>query len=136
MIVAVMPATGVGWSEPSRRGRSYAPESAASDIRAWSRSFEIAFRRRRCPRSPPEGGRQGLRRLELAGLLEGEARERAEVGVARRVDEDPGGNADEARLGGHDHLLDVAVADDDVLEERVEEDADPRRRSRGSPRRP
>ena len=47
MIVAVMPSTGVMWSLPSRRGRSYAPESAASAMRALTSAFGTARRRSR-----------------------------------------------------------------------------------------
>ena len=42
--VAVMPGTGVMWSEPSRRGSAYSPDAAASAIRACSPSLPIVRR--------------------------------------------------------------------------------------------
>ena len=47
MTVAVIPSTGVSWSLPSRRGRSYWPDAAASAIRAWRPSFDRVRRRSR-----------------------------------------------------------------------------------------
>jgi len=70
---------------------------------------------------------QGLGGRQLPGLLVAEAGEGAQVGVAGRVDEDPPGDPDEAGLRRHDDLVHSPVADDDVLEEGVEEDPHARR---------
>ncbi len=68
-----------------------------------------------------EGRRQGLGRVELAGRLEAEPGERAQVGVAGRVDEGSRAHAREAGPCRHDQVGDPAVADLGGLDERVQQ---------------
>ena len=84
----------------------------------------------------PERRRQRLRRLPLACLLEPESGVRADIGIARRVDDDPRGDPTEAGLGGDDDVRDPAVADRRVLDERVEEHARPAGLDQVGPRDP
>ena len=84
----------------------------------------------------PKGRRQRLGRIELAGRLVAEARERAQVGVAGRIHEGLRAHAREAGPRRDDERLDPPVADFGCLDERVEERTGARIRSRAAPRRP
>ena len=75
MIVAVTPATGVTWSLPSRRGRSYAPDVGSLGHQRVELARSIVRRRSMSTLAMPERGRQRLGGLELAGQLGRDARE-------------------------------------------------------------
>ena len=136
MIVATMPSTGVMWSLPSRRGRSYPPDSAASAIRAWNAAFETVRAPLEVDVDHAKRRRQRLRGIDLAGRLVAEARERAQVRVPRRVDEDRRPDATEARPGRDHDRLDPAVADLRILEGRVQQHPPAGLGDAAAPRRP
>ena len=96
MTVAIIPSTGVMWSLPSRRGRSYSPDSAASAISAWSSAFETRPPALEVDVDHAERRRQRLRRLDLARAARSRTRRSTQVGVARRIDEDRGADPAEA----------------------------------------
>ena len=70
----------------------------------------------------PEGGRQGLGRVELTRQFVPEPPVMGEVRIAARIDEDAGADPAQPRLGRHQERFDTPVADLHLLEERVEQD--------------
>ena len=72
----------------------------------------------------PERRRQRLGRLDLARQLVAEAREMAQVGIARGVDHDRPLDLDQPRLRRDRDRADMPVTDDGRLHEAMQQDAD------------
>ncbi len=119
-MVAVMPATGVRWSEPSRRGSTWSrsPRPRAS----WPRCRAIdGAAPGEVHVGHPERRRQRLRVPGLGRALVAEARLMAQVGIAGGVDEHGPVDPDQPGLGGHHDVDHAAVPDGRRLDECVEQ---------------